>query len=176
MKFLCLRCDEAMRLQSTAGPDEGSLTVTFGCPRCGHAVAMLTNPWETQLVRTLGVKVGGRATEAPPAPLADVRASLARQRDSALVDEVSAPAGSAGAAASADGPGCPFAAMIPGLGAGAVTGDGPLWTPEAEARVERIPTFIRPMAKVAIERFARERGYGTVTEAVMDEARGALGM
>ena len=60
MKFLCLACDEAMRLASAAGPDEGSLTVTFGCPRCGHQVAMLTNPWETQLVKTLGVKVGAR--------------------------------------------------------------------------------------------------------------------
>ncbi|MGH7266379.1 MAG: PCP reductase family protein [Candidatus Rokuibacteriota bacterium] len=39
-----------------------------------------------------------------------------------------------------------------------------------------MPAFIRPMARQAIERFARERGYGTVTEAVMDEARGALGM
>jgi DNA-directed RNA polymerase subunit RPC12/RpoP len=83
MKFLCIACDEAMRLQSTAGPDEGSLTVTFACPACGHRVAMLTNPWETQLVRTLGVKVGGRTTE--PAPFEQVRASLARQRDSAFV-------------------------------------------------------------------------------------------
>ena len=59
MKFLCLACDQAMRLSGTAGPDAGSLTVTFACPSCGHRVAMLTNPWETQMVRTLGVKVGG---------------------------------------------------------------------------------------------------------------------
>ena len=58
MKFLCIACDQAMRLSGTAGPDEGSLTVTFACPSCGHRVAMLTNPWETQMVRTLGVKVG----------------------------------------------------------------------------------------------------------------------
>ena len=48
MKFLCLDCDEAMKLHSTAGPDEGSLTVTFRCPQCGFRVAMLTNPFETQ--------------------------------------------------------------------------------------------------------------------------------
>lgn len=173
MKFLCMTCDEAMRLQSTAGPDEGSLTVTFACPACGHRVAMLTNPWETQLVRTLGVKVGGRTTEA--APFEQVRASLARQRDAAFVEE----AGAARPAATgeSDGPGCPFAAMIPGYGtteAGAAA--GPAWTPEAEARIERIPVFIRPMAKQAIERFARDRGYATITDAVMDEARGVMGM
>jgi len=76
MKFLCIACDEAMRLTSTAGPDEGSLTVTFACPACGHRVALLTNPWETQLVRTLGVKVGGRTAEA--APFGEVRAGLVR--------------------------------------------------------------------------------------------------
>ena len=167
MKFLCIACDEAMRLQSTAGPDEGSLTVTFACPACGHRVAMLTNPWETQLVRTLGVKVGGRAAEA--APLEQVRANLARQRDAAFVEAAGAsqPAG--------EGPGCPFAAMIPGPGTTDATA-GPAWTPEADARIERIPVFIRPMAKQAIERFARERGYGTITDAVMDEARHFLGL
>ena len=53
---------------------------------------------------------------------------------------------------------------------------GVTWSPEAEARVERIPSFIRPMARKAIERFAEAQGHPTVTEAVMDEARGALGM
>ena len=73
MKFLCIACDQAMRLSGTGGPDAGSLTVTFACPACGHRVAMLTNPWETQMVRTLGVKVGGAPAEAP-APFAAVRA------------------------------------------------------------------------------------------------------
>jgi hypothetical protein len=50
------------------------------------------------------------------------------------------------------------------------------WDAAAEARVERIPSFIRPMARRAIERFAEGKGYATITEAVMDEARGALGM
>ena len=55
MKFLCIACDQAMRLAGTAGPDAGSLTVTFSCPTCGHRIAMLTNPWETQMVRTLAM-------------------------------------------------------------------------------------------------------------------------
>jgi hypothetical protein len=166
MKFLCIACDEAMRLASTTGPDEGSLTVTFACPACGHRVAMLTNPWETQMVQTLGVKVGGRT--APAAPFEQVRSSLAGQRDGAFVEESGAVA-----AGSSDGPSCPFAAMIPAADA---TAGVLAWTPEAEARADRIPAFIRPMARQAIERFARERGYGTITDAVMDEARGFMGM
>ena len=176
MKFLCIACDQAMRLASTSGPDQGSLTVTFACPACGHRVAMLTNPWETQMVRTLGVKVGGQPGDAPAAaPFAGVRASLARQRDAAFVEEASAPAAADAAAIPSAGPGCPFAAMIPGYGTPAPA-EGPAWTPEAEARAERIPAFIRPMARQAIERFARDRGYGTITDAVMDAARGFLGM
>ena len=178
MKFLCIACDQAMRLSGTAGPDAGSLTVTFACPACGHRVAMLTNPWETQMVRTLGVKVGGAPAEAP-APFAAVRASLAHQRDGGLVAEAF-PAGSEPLAAAsaatpaAEGPGCPFAAMI----GGTATESGAMvaWTVDATGRLERIPAFIRPMARQAIERFARERGYATVTDEVMDQARDYMGM
>ena len=183
MKFLCLACDEAMRLASTAGPDEGSLTVTFGCPRCGHRVAMLTNPWETQLVRTLGVKVGVGGAPAP-APLAAVRAGLAYQRPPEVVDFPAAgltPADGSSALdgpslrAPGEGPGCPFAAMLPGT-AEPGTATASSWTPEAEVRLERIPAFIRPMARVSIERFARSQGYQTITGEVMDQARDRLGM
>src|SRR2546429_9078664 len=66
MKFLCLDCDQPMKLHSTEGPEEGSLSVTFRCPDCGFRVAMLTNPFETQMVRSLGVKVGGRTVPAEP--------------------------------------------------------------------------------------------------------------
>jgi hypothetical protein len=50
------------------------------------------------------------------------------------------------------------------------------WTEAAADRLERIPAFIRPMARQAIERFAQERGYATVTDEVMDQARGFMGM
>jgi hypothetical protein len=50
------------------------------------------------------------------------------------------------------------------------------WSPEAESRIARIPEFIRPMARRAVERFAEAKGYPSITEAVMDEARGAFGM
>jgi hypothetical protein len=177
MKFLCIACDQAMRLAEAVGPDAGSLTVTFACPACGHRIAMLTNPWETQLVRTLGVKVGSAPAEAP-APFAAVRAGLAHQRDAVLGSDAPDPAsGSLAAAAGtspAEGPGCPFAAMIGGPGADTMA--GVVWTAEAEGRLERIPAFIRPMARQAIERFARDRGYATVSDEVMDQARDFMGM
>jgi len=53
MKFLCVPCDEAMKITETKGPEDGSLAVVFGCPSCRRQVAMLTNPMETQMVRSL---------------------------------------------------------------------------------------------------------------------------
>jgi DNA-directed RNA polymerase subunit RPC12/RpoP len=164
MKFLCLDCDQPMKLVGTEGPDEGSLAVTFRCPECGFRVAMLTNPFETQMVRSLGVKIG-TAPAAAPAPFEHLRASLANPRADAFDGLPEAP--------SEGGPGCPFAAM---LGETAPAESGLAWTPEAATRLERIPSFIRPMAKKAVERLAESKGYTTVTEAVMDEARGAFGM
>ena len=161
MKFLCLDCDQPMKLLRTDGPDEGSLSVTFRCPECGFRVAMLTNPFETQMVKSLGVKIGA-PPETPPAPFEHLRASLANPRADAFED------------APSSGPGCPFAAMVSETAAPGV-GTIP-WTPEAAARIERIPSFIRPMAKKAVERLAESKGYATITEAVMDEARGAFGM
>ena len=36
MKFLCVTCDRAMKLDRTLGPDQGSMTVVFVCPGCEH--------------------------------------------------------------------------------------------------------------------------------------------
>ncbi len=170
MKFLCLDCDAPMKLHSTEGPDEGSLAVTFRCPECGFRVAMLTNPFETQMVRSLGVKVGGGT---PAAPFEHVRTMMANPRADAF-EGGPAKLGEAPADAGQEAGGCPFAAMV-NEGAAAQPASVP-WTSQAEARVERIPSFIRPMARRAIERFAAEHGYATIDEAVMDEARGAFGM
>jgi DNA-directed RNA polymerase subunit RPC12/RpoP len=169
MKFLCLDCDEPMRLLTSSGPDEGSLTVTFRCPECGFRVAMLTNSFETQMIRSLGVKVGGQ-TETPR-PFEDLRASLAQpaEGNDAGSGDAGQPDPSTGG-----GSGCPFAAMVADQ-EGDARGAMP-WSPAAEARVDRIPAFIRPMARKAIERYAESRGYPSITEAVMDEARSALGM
>jgi DNA-directed RNA polymerase subunit RPC12/RpoP len=166
MKFLCLDCDEPMKLHTTeGGPRDDSLTAVFRCPECGFRVAMLTNPLETQMVRSLGVKVGGRT--APAAPFEHLRAAMAGARPDAF-------AGTPTGATEGDGPGCPFAAMVSDTGAAETPGVA--WTAEAEARLERVPAFIRPMARKAIERYAEGKGYPAVTEVVMDEARGVMGM
>lgn len=164
MKFLCLDCDEPMKLHSTEGPDAGSLTVTFRCPECGFRVAMLTNPFETQMVRSLGVKVGGRTV--PAEPFENLKSTMAGARADAFEGT------------SESGGACPFAAA---LGGGEAAAEPPpladvAWEPAAAARLERIPGFIRPMAKRSIERFAAERGYASITETVMDEARAVFGM
>ena len=61
MKFLCVSCDEAMKLMEVAPPDRGSLSVVYRCPKCAQEIAMLTNPFETQVVHSLGVKIGAES-------------------------------------------------------------------------------------------------------------------
>ena len=64
MKFLCVSCDEAMKLMHVAPPDRGSLSVLYRCPKCSHEIAMLTNPFETQVVGSLGVNIGAESDSA----------------------------------------------------------------------------------------------------------------
>jgi hypothetical protein len=65
MKFLCVPCDSPMKLQTVGPPERGSLAVVYACPECGYEMAMLTNPYETQVVQSLGVRIGpDAATEA----------------------------------------------------------------------------------------------------------------
>ena len=45
------------------------------------------------------------------------------------------------------------------------------WTAEAEARLERVPFFVRRFVRSAVEAFARRQGVATVTPELLDEAR-----
>jgi hypothetical protein len=47
-----------MKLRTTASPESGTLSVVYTCPACDYEIAMLTNPFETQLVQSLGVNIG----------------------------------------------------------------------------------------------------------------------
>jgi hypothetical protein len=58
MKFLCVPCDTPMKLESVVPPERGSLSVVYSCPECGYEIAMLTNAYETQVVQSLGVRIG----------------------------------------------------------------------------------------------------------------------
>ena len=84
MKFLCIECDEQMRFEERQQPGDGTFAAAFACPRCGRRVAMLANPMETQLVESLGVKIGGRTLDAEPMEM--VRGALVT-REGAFVDE-----------------------------------------------------------------------------------------
>lgn len=81
---------------------------------------------------------------------------------------------------SSDASACPFTAMIPGTDdaqRGEVAVPAPVrWTAAAEARLAKIPEFVRPMARTGIERFAREKGALEVDEQILDEARDFFGM
>jgi hypothetical protein len=108
-----------MKLQTVGPPEGGSLSVVYACPECGYEMAMLTNAYETQIVQSLGVRIG-------PA-------------------EASAQAGTAGGKCpfSAMIPG------NEGAGERAPTEPIPVrWTAAAEARLANVPEFVRPMARI----------------------------
>lgn len=48
------------------------------------------------------------------------------------------------------------------------------WTTEAEARMENVPSFVRPMARMAILRYAQEHGHTVITESIVEEATAQL--
>ena len=147
MKFLCVPCDSPMKMQAMGPPERGSLSVVYSCPLCGYEMAMLTNPFETQLVQSLGVKIGPEgATAAPGASGGSCPfAAMMPAMEGTLPNQAGEP--------------------IPVL-----------WTAAAEARLANIPEFVRPMAKTGIERFARERGSLEVDEKILDAAKDFFGM
>jgi Proto-chlorophyllide reductase 57 kD subunit len=86
VKFLCIECDEQMRFDERQQPGDGTFAAAFTCGRCGRRIAMLANPFETQLVESLGVKIGGRTLD--PEPMEIVRGALLT-REGAFVDQPS---------------------------------------------------------------------------------------
>ena len=79
MKFLCIDCDVQMDYENRRQPGDGTFAAAFSCPSCGRRIAMLANPMESQLVESLGVKIGGRALE--PEPLELVRSTMVGRDD-----------------------------------------------------------------------------------------------
>jgi hypothetical protein len=66
MKLLCVKCDEQMTFKDAEGDADGSAGLVFVCKKCGNSFAMLINQMEAQLVKSLGVQVGGRKEPAQP--------------------------------------------------------------------------------------------------------------
>ena len=150
MKFLCVPCDSPMKLQTVGPPEGGSLSVVYSCPLCGYEMAMLTNPFETQLVQSLGVRIG---------PEIDAGASSTSGTKCPFVGMIPATGSALEARPSEAGEPVPVR-----------------WTSGAEARLANIPAFVRPMARTGIERFARERGSLEVDEKILDAAKDFFGM
>ena len=147
MKFLCVPCDSPMKLQSVGPPERGSLSVVYSCPECGYEMAMLTNAYETQVVQSLGVRIGP-----------EVAAGASNTTTGSCPFPAMIPGNEQQQPNQAGEP-------IPVR-----------WTAAAEARLANIPAFVRPMARTGIERFARERGALEVDEKILDAARDFFGM
>ncbi|MCK4707353.1 MAG: universal stress protein, partial [Gammaproteobacteria bacterium] len=48
------------------------------------------------------------------------------------------------------------------------------WSVEAEKRMLKVPVFVRPMAKMAILRYAQEKGHTVITESIVEAATAEL--
>jgi hypothetical protein len=158
MKFLCVPCDSPMTLQTVAPPERGSLSVVYACPECGYEMAMLTNAYETQVVQSLGVRIGP-----------DVSAEAGGKCPfSAMI-----PGGQTGVRPGSDRG---QTGVRPGSDHGLTPIPPIRWTAPAEARLANIPEFVRPMARTGIEQFAREKGALEIDEQLLDAAKEFFGM
>ena len=195
MKFVCLNCETYMNFEKVEKPAEGSLGVFFGCPSCGAKFSMVTNPGETQMVSSLGVQLGGRTAAAEPFEMtrgtlkAEAQAG-AGQMAAYLNQKIQGGQPAAHGATSSSEPsaqgkegeksssGCPFSAMVAqmGLTSGSQAGHGAgtsefTWTPDAKDKLDRLPSFVKPMVQSSVEAYARKQGFKTITLQVMDDSK-----
>jgi hypothetical protein len=91
MKFLCLECDAQLTFTERQQPGDGTFAAAFTCPSCGRSIALLANPMETQLVGSLGVRIGG--SELDPEPM-ELTRSAAVTRDGAFLSAAGPPSSS----------------------------------------------------------------------------------
>lgn len=189
MKFVCLNCETYMNFEKVEKPGEGSLGVFFGCPSCNAKFSMVTNPGETQMVSSLGVKLGGRSAAAEPFEM--TRGTLKEEAQAgagqmgAYLNEkiqggqpVSAAPAPAKSGDKASG-GCPFSAMVAEMGL--TTGGKPAmgapasseftWTADAKEKLDRLPAFVKPMVQSSVEAYARKQGFTSITLQVMDDSK-----
>lgn len=188
MKFVCLNCETYMNFEKVEKPGEGTLGVFFGCPSCNAKFSMVTNPGETQMVSSLGVKLGGRTVEAEPfemtrGTLKDEALAGAGQMGAYLNEKIQGGQPVAAAASPAKVPekasGCPFSAMVAEMGLTssgkpANGGSSPsefTWTADAQEKLDRLPAFVKPMVQGSVETYARKQGFKTITLQVMDDSK-----
>lgn len=195
MKFVCLNCETYMNFEKVEKPGEGTLGVFFGCPSCNAKFSMVTNPGETQMVSSLGVKLGGRTVDAEPfemtrGTLKEEATAGPGQMAAYLNEKIQGgqPAAAVTAATSAapgekSSSGCPFSAMVAemGLTSGGKPANGGAaiseftWSADAKEKLDRLPSFVKPMVQSSVEAFARKQGYQTITLQVMDDSKSETG-
>jgi len=189
MKFVCLNCETYMNFEKVEKPGEGTLGVFFGCPSCNAKFSMVTNPGETQMVSALGVKLGGRTVEAEPfemtkGTLKDEATTGSGQMAAYLNEKIQGGQPAVTAATTAvpgekSSSGCPFSAMVAemGLTSGGKPGTAGVetseftWSADAKEKLDRLPSFVKPMVQSSVEAFARKQGYRTITLQVMDDSK-----
>jgi hypothetical protein len=192
MKFVCLNCETYMTLEKVEKPAEGSLGVFFTCPSCNAKFSMVTNPGETHIMNSMGLKLSGRAEAT--APLEMMRNQLNEQvrtggtpmaaspKEKKIPDKPPVATGvpSSAEAGEKTGGGCPFSAMVAELGLTtggkqasdtAPTSGDFTWTPDAREKLDRLPSFVKPMVQGSVEAYARKYGFKTITLQVMDDSK-----
>lgn len=147
--LFCVQCDQRMDFEERQVPGDGTFAAAFRCPTCGLRTALLANPMETQLVRALGEKIGGRPLDASlEQPLGLVRSHLVGREDAFQESQRQ------------DG----------------TTAGRPDWSAAAQERLTRVPSFARGMVKKIYNEYAMERGITEITPEVMNRARRELGL
>ncbi len=133
MRFICEKCEVPMDFEKEKDLSKESMKITFCCYSCDAKFSMVTNPGETQLIYSLGIKIGEKEKSKP---LEITQTTLKGKETESEQNEQ------------------------------------PVWTPEAEKRLNNVPVFVKPIAKKSIEKLAREKGCKIIDDALMDEARG----
>jgi hypothetical protein len=154
-------------------PGDGTLAAVFLCESCGHEMALLTNPMETQLVSSLGVKIGGRGV--PQQPLELTRSALADARPDAFAEALPVRSAGLDREPHAEAPDADNGEVRP-QAAPSITPGSVHWDVTAVERLARVPSFVRGMVKRIYADWAAERGIAVITPDVMDRARADLGL
>src|SRR3989475_3876292 len=165
MKFVCMKCETYMNFEKVEKPAEGSLGVFFACPSCGARFTMVTNPGEPQMASSLGVQLGGRPAAPQPWEMTrggfrgegEGQAEMANYRKEHYSEKPAVTTGPAEGEKKTGG--CPFSAVVAqmGLGSSTAASSAPSsefeWTPDPLARLEKTPSFVRPVVKGGHEAF-----------------------
>ena len=146
MKFLCIPCDEKMETQ----------------------VDGIMPEEKKNLAMKFKCKKCGHSI-----------AMLTNKFETEFVSKLGVQMGGTAAEATATPMGVMAGALAEGkeeLKKGAPTEEDIEWTEEAKQRIQKVPFFVRGMAKKTVINFAVEHGITTIDAKVMDEVRQKVGM